>query len=133
MTNEAKRMPDAINRYKEMERQEQFSEWKISQELAQKFCEDMKEHYPFLELKPVEEDIEKIKTDRLEYGYDSLCLRVDQLVNELAEMAYMLKGRSEGNDIAHYKRFYGMRAMRIYEILDDLLDGKGHTDHGKHV
>ena len=105
----------------------------VSQELAKKFCEDMKEHYPFLELKPVEEDIEKIKTDRLEYGYDSLCLRVDQLVNELAEMAYMLKGRSEGNDIAHYKRFYGMRAMRIYEILDDLLDGKGHTDHGKHV
>ena len=81
----------------------------------------------------LEEDIEKIKTDRLEYGYDSLCLRIDQLVNELAEMAYMLKGRSEGNDIAHYKRFYGMRAMRNYEILDDLLDGKGHTDHGKHV
>ena len=105
----------------------------VSQEFAQKICEDMKEHYPFLEIKPVEEDIEKIKTDRLEYGYDSLCLRVDQLVNELAEMAYMLKGRSEGNDIAHYKRFYGMRAMRIYEILDDLLDGKGHTDHGKHV
>ena len=105
----------------------------VSQEFAQKICEDMKEHYPFLEIKPVEEDIEKIKTDRLEYGYDSLCLRVDQLVNELAEMAYMLKGRSEGNDIAHYKRFYGMRARRIYEILDDLLDGKGHTDHGKHV
>ena len=130
MTDEVKRMSDAINRHKEMERQEQFN---ISQELARKFCEDMKEHYPFLELKPLEEDIEKIKTDRLEYGYDSLCLRVDQLVNELAEMAYMLKGRSEGNDIAHYKRFYGMQAMRIYEILDDLLDGKGHTDHGKHV
>ena len=105
----------------------------VSQEFAQKICEDMKEHYPFLEIKPVEEDIEKIKTDRLEYGYDSLCLRVDQLVNELAEMAYMLKGRSEGNDIAHYKRFYGMRAMRIYEILDDLLDGKGHTKHDRHV
>ena len=133
MTDEVKRMSDAINRHKEMEKQEQFNEWKISQELAQKFCEDMKEHYPFLELKPIEEDIEKIKTDRLEYGYDSLCLRIDQFVNELAEMAYMLKGRSEGNDIAHYKRFYGMRAMRIYEILDDLLDGKGHTDHGKHV
>ena len=32
----------------------------VSQEFVQKICEDMKEHYPFLEIKPVEENIERI-------------------------------------------------------------------------
>ena len=41
----------------------------VSQEFAQKICEDMKEHYPFLEIKPVEEDIEKIaKAKNMMFG-----------------------------------------------------------------
>ena len=69
-------------------------------------------------------DIEKIKADRIEYGYDSLCLRIDKLVTELAETKAAL---DHSRTLSDWKRHYGMQAVRIYDILDDLLDGKGHS------
>lgn len=69
-------------------------------------------------------DIEKIKADRIEYGYDSLCLRIDKLVTELAETKAAL---DNSRTLSDWKRHYGMQAVRIYDILDDLLDGKGHS------
>lgn len=125
MTDEVKRMADNIRRGKELERQKQFNEWKVNQEMAQQTYEYMKEHYPYIELEPIDTDIEKLKADRLEYGYDSLCLRIDQLVTELAETKAAL---DHSRTLSAWKQHYGMRAVRIYDILDDLLDGKGHSD-----
>ncbi len=70
--------------------------------------------------------IDKIADDRLEYGYDSICLRIEALASELA----ILKAKtSDGHrgDIDYWRRYYGNRAIRIYQILDDLLDGRGHS------
>lgn len=72
---------------------------------------------------------EKITDDRLEYGYDSICLRIEAFVSELA----ILKAKTSDNhrgDIDYWKRYYGNRAIRIYQILDDLLDNKGHSHQG---
>lgn len=71
--------------------------------------------------------VNKIADDRLEYGYDSICLRIDALVSELA----FLQARTSDNhrgDIDYWKHYYGNRAIRIYDILDDLLDNKGHSN-----
>lgn len=71
----------------------------------------------------------KITDDRLEYGYDSICLRIEAFVSELA----ILKAKTSDNhrgDIDYWKRYYGNRAIRIYQILDDLLDNKGHSHQG---
>ena len=72
---------------------------------------------------------EKITNDRFEYGYDSICLRIEAFVFELA----ILKAKTSDNhrgDIDYWKRYYGNRAIRIYQILDDLLDNKGHSHQG---
>lgn len=71
----------------------------------------------------------KIIDDRLEYGYDSICLRIEAFVSELA----ILKAKTSDNhrgDIDYWKRYYGNRAIRIYQILDDLLDNKDHSHQG---
>lgn len=71
----------------------------------------------------------KIIDDRLEYGYDSICLRIEAFVSELA----ILKAKTSDNhrgDIDYWKCYYGNRAIRIYQILDDLLDNKGHSHQG---
>lgn len=77
------------------------------------------------------EDIEKyenkIADDRLEYGYDSICLRIENMVNELAILKAEDKSSKHYKDIDYWHSYYGGRAVRIYDILDDLLDGKGHS------
>lgn len=70
--------------------------------------------------------INKIVDDRLEYGYDSICLRIDALVSELAILKAKTSDEHRG-DIDYWKRYYGNRTIRIYQILDDLLDGKGQS------
>lgn len=70
--------------------------------------------------------VNKIADDRLEYGYDSICLRIDALVSELAFLQARVSDNHRG-DIDYWKRYYGNRAIRIYDILDDLLDNKGHS------
>ena len=64
----------------------------------------------------------KLADDRLEYGYDSICLRIDAMVTELATLKAQDKTSQYYHDID-----YGNRAIRIYDILDDLLDRKGHS------
>lgn len=70
--------------------------------------------------------IGKIADDRLEYGYDSICLRIEALTSELAILKAKTSEEHRG-DIDYWKRYYGNRAVRIYQILDDLLDGRGHS------
>lgn len=70
--------------------------------------------------------INKIADDRFEYGYDSICLRVDALASELAILKAKTSDEHRG-DIDYWRRHYGNRTIRIYQILDDLLDGKGHS------
>lgn len=70
--------------------------------------------------------INKIADDRLEYGYDSICLRIDALASELAILKAKTSDEHRG-DIDYWRRYYGNRTIRIYQILDDLLDGKGHS------
>lgn len=70
--------------------------------------------------------INKIADDRLEYGYDSICLRIDALASELAILKAKTSDEHRG-DIDYWKRYYGNRTIRIYQILDDLLEGKGHS------
>lgn len=70
--------------------------------------------------------INKIADDRFEYGYDSICLRVDALASELAILKAKTSDEHRG-DIDYWRRYYGNRTIRIYQILDDLLDGKGHS------
>ena len=68
----------------------------------------------------------KIIDDRLEYGYDSICLRIEALVSELVILKAKTSDIHKG-DIDYWKSYYNGRAIRIYQILDDLLDGKGHS------
>lgn len=70
--------------------------------------------------------INKIADDRLEYGYDSICLRIDALASELAILKAKTSDKHRGN-IDYWRRYYGNRTIRIYQILDDLLEGKGHS------
>lgn len=70
--------------------------------------------------------INKITDDRLEYGYDSICLRIDALASELAILKAKTSDEHRG-DIDYWRRYYGNRTIRIYQILDDLLEGKGHS------
>lgn len=70
--------------------------------------------------------INKIADDRFEYGYDSICLRVDALASELAILKAKTSDEHRG-DIDYWRHYYGNRTIRIYQILDDLLDGKGHS------
>lgn len=70
--------------------------------------------------------INKIADDRLEYGYDSVCLRIDALASELAILKAKTSDEHRG-DIDYWRRYYGNRTIRIYQILDDLLEGKGHS------
>lgn len=70
--------------------------------------------------------INKIADDRLEYGYDSICLRIDALASELAILKAKTSDEHRG-DIDYWKRYYGNQTIRIYQILDDLLEGKGHS------
>lgn len=70
--------------------------------------------------------INKIADDRLEYGYDSICLRIDALASELAILKAKTSDEHRG-DIDYWRRYYGNRTIRIYQILDDLLEGKGHS------
>lgn len=72
---------------------------------------------------------DKINRDRIEYGYDSICLRIEALVNELAVLKARVADTHKG-DIDYWERWYGNRAIRIYQILDDLLDNKGHSHQG---
>lgn len=72
---------------------------------------------------------DKINKDRIEYGYDSICLRIEALVNELAVLKARVSDTHKG-DIDYWGRWYGNRAIRIYQILDDLLDNKGHSHQG---
>ena len=69
---------------------------------------------------------DKIIDDRLQYGYDSICLRIDALASELAILKAKTSDEHRG-DIDYWRRYYGNRTIRIYQILDDLLDGKGHS------
>lgn len=69
---------------------------------------------------------EKITDDRLEYGYDSICLRIEALASELAILKAKTSDKHRG-DIDYWRSYYGNRTIRIYQILDDLLDGKGHS------
>ena len=59
----------------------------------------------------------------LHYGYDSICLRVNELVQELAYLKSLDKTTDHCGDIDYWKRHYGNRSIRIYQILDDLLGG----------
>lgn len=82
-----------------------------------------------MELKDLDQLIkkfEKMNDDRLEYGYDSVCLRIDALASELAILKAKTSDEHRG-DIDYWRRYYGNRTIRIYQILDDLLDGKGHS------
>lgn len=85
-----------------------------------------------MELKDLDQLIkkfEKMNNDRIEYGYDSICLRIEALVSELAILKTRVSDTHKG-DIDYWKRWYGNRAIRIYQILDDLLDNKGHSHQG---
>ena len=72
------------------------------------------------------EESEKITNDRLEYGYDSICLRIEAFVFELAILKAKTSDTHKG-DIDYWKHYYSGRAIRIYQILDDLLNGNGHS------
>lgn len=78
------------------------------------------------DLKQFIKNSDKIIDDRLEYGYDSICLRIDALASELAILKAKTSDEHRG-DIDYWRRYYGNRTIRIYQILDDLLDGKGHS------
>lgn len=85
-----------------------------------------------MELKDLDQLIkkfEKMNNDRIEYGYDSICLRIEALVSELAILKARVSDTHKG-DIDYWERWYGNRAVRIYQILDDLLDNKGHSHQG---
>ncbi len=85
-----------------------------------------------MDLKDLEQlikNFDKTSKDRIEYGYDSICLRIDALVSELAFLKARVSDVHKG-DIDYWKRWYGNRAIRIYQILDDLLDSKGHSHQG---
>ena len=79
------------------------------------------------EFEQYKDKIAKITDDRLEYGYDSICLRIEAMVNELAILKAQDKTSQYYHDIDHWRRYYGNRAVRIYDILDDLFDRKGHS------
>lgn len=69
----------------------------------------------------------KLADDRLEYGYDSICLRIEAMVTELATLKAHDKTSNHYQDVEYWRHYYGNRAVRIYDILDDLLDRKGHS------
>lgn len=79
------------------------------------------------EFEQYKDEVAKIVDDRLEYGYDSICLRIDAMVTELATLKAQDKTSQYYHDIDYWRRYYGNRAIRIYDILDDLLDRKGHS------
>lgn len=86
-----------------------------------------------MDLKDLEQlikNFDKTSKDRIEYGYDSICLRIETLVSELAILKARVSDTHKG-DIDYWKRWYGNRAIRIYQILDDLLDNKGHSCQGE--
>ena len=85
------------------------------------FVEDIQEFEQY------KNKVAKIADDRLEYGYDSICLRIDAMVTELATLKAHDKTSQYYGDVDHWRRYYGGRAIRIYDILDDLLDRKGHS------
>lgn len=66
---------------------------------------------------------EKIAWDRAEYGYDSVCLRIQLLVNELAIAKAKVKSEDGKHylDFEYWQKYYNQRACRIFEILDDLM------------
>lgn len=84
-------------------------------------------------LEAIEKDkkeIEKIKKERLDWGYDSLCFRFEQIVNELI---YCKARTPEAKEVGHYmdfeyyKRKYDRNKFRFYQVLDEVL-GSIHND-----
>lgn len=106
--------------------------------MAKNFLEkDMKERYgDFVTIdfdnekyKTVEtKELDKLEKERLDWGYDSVCLRVNELVQELAYLKTFDKTTNRCGDLEYWKHFYGKRAIRIYQILDDLLGGIHNND-----
>lgn len=82
--------------------------------------------------KKYDEQVKKVSKDRIEYGYDSLCLRIDQLITELALYAsgISIPEQNHYKDYDYWKYRFSQRAIRIYDILDDLLERRSLEKEG---
>ena len=107
-----------------------------AQELAEEIHKDIENYvsntFPYIEctILPDNKKIIEEKEKRVElaakaadYAYDSICLRIQELVNELALCKAKL---DHSKDIEGWRRFYNQRSIRIFMILDDLVGG--HSD-----
>lgn len=74
--------------------------------------------------------IEKIKLDELrknteEWGYDALCMRFEQIVNELVHYKALSSDAKESGhygDFKFYKNWYARHCVRFYNELKTLLE-----------
>lgn len=78
-------------------------------------------------IKEMYKDFDRLNEERLEFAYDSLCLRVFELANECAMLkaTHPMTDKNRG-DVDFWKRHYGMRACRFVEILERLMQGNHH-------
>ena len=83
-------------------------------------------------MKEINETFDKLNEERLEFAYDSLCLRVFELANECAALKATHPATTDyRGDLAYWKRHYGRRACRFVEIFDRLMQGNHHPKKEK--
>ena len=83
-------------------------------------------------MKEINEIFDKLNEERLEFAYDSLCLRVFELANECAVLKATHPATIDyRGDLDYWKRYYGRKACRFVEILERLMQGNHHPKNEK--
>ena len=71
-------------------------------------------------------DLNNLISERNDWGYDALCLRYQELINEIVYLkTFSKEAKEKGHygDYEYYKQFYSMRAVRFYQELDRFVGG----------
>ena len=72
------------------------------------------------------DDLNDLISERNDWGYDALCFRYQELINEIVYLkTFSKEAKEKGHygDYEYYKQFYGMRAVRFYQELDRFVGG----------
>ena len=72
------------------------------------------------------DELNKLIDERNDWGYDALCMRFEQIVNELVyykATSQEAKEKGHYGDIPYYKQYYGSHIVRFFQELDSFVGG----------
>lgn len=72
------------------------------------------------------DDLNNLISERNDWGYDALCLRYQELVNEIVYLkTFSKEAKEKGHygDIPYYKQYYGRHMVRFFQELDRFVGG----------